>query len=63
VSVDFVHEFVEIVFVSRAEVDEGLDGLVGIGGDVLFAAFFDDLFNVSFMPILREGGDGGKRGE
>jgi hypothetical protein len=54
VSVDFVHEFVEIVFVARAEVDEGLDGLVGVGGDVLFAAFFDDLFNVSFMLILRE---------
>ena len=41
--VHFVHEFVEVVFVARAEVDEGLDGLVGVGGDVLFAAFVYDL--------------------
>ena len=33
--VDFVHEFVEVVFVAGAEVDEGLDSLVGVGGDVL----------------------------
>ena len=33
--VDFVYEFVEVVFVAGAEVDEGLDSLVGISGDVL----------------------------
>jgi len=43
VSVYFVDEFVEVVFVALAEVDEGLDCLIGVGGDVLFAAFFDDL--------------------
>ncbi len=41
----FVHEFVEVVFVALAEVDEGLDRLVGVGGDVLLAAFVDNLFN------------------
>lgn len=41
--VNFVNEFVEIVFVALAEVDESLDCLVGVGGDVLFAAFVDDL--------------------
>jgi hypothetical protein len=35
VDVDFVDEFVEIVFVAGTEVDEGLDSLVGIGGDIL----------------------------
>lgn len=30
-----VDEFVEIVFVARAEVYEGLDGLVGVSRDVL----------------------------
>lgn len=43
VRVHFVHEFVEVVLVARAEVDEGLDGLIGVCGNVLFAAFFDDL--------------------
>jgi hypothetical protein len=43
VRVDFVHEFVEVVFVALAEVDEGLDCLVWVGGDVLLAAFIDNL--------------------
>ena len=43
VRVDFVHEFVEVVFVALAEVDEGLDCLVGVCRDVLFTAFLDDL--------------------
>jgi hypothetical protein len=43
VGVDFVDEFVEVVFVAGAEVDECLDCLVGVGRDVLFAAFFDYL--------------------
>jgi len=47
VGVDFVDEFVEIMFVALAEVDEGLDCLVGVCGDVLFAAFVDDLRFVS----------------
>ena len=41
--VDFVDEFIEVVLVSLAEVDEGLDCLVGVGGDVLLTAFVDDL--------------------
>ena len=40
--VDLVHEFVEIVLVARTEVDEGLDGLVRVGGDVLPLAALDD---------------------
>ena len=36
-------EFVEVVFVAGAEVDEGLYGLVGVGRDVLFLAFLDNL--------------------
>jgi hypothetical protein len=43
VRVDFVYKFVEVVFVALAEVDEGLDCLVGVCRDVLFAAFLDDL--------------------
>ena len=33
--VDLVDEFVEVVLVAGAEVDEGLDGLVRVSGDVL----------------------------
>lgn len=35
VNVHFVDKFVEVIFVAGAEVDEGLHGLVGVGGDVL----------------------------
>ncbi len=35
VDVDFVDEFVEVFLVAGAEVDEGLDGLVGVRRDVL----------------------------
>ena len=35
VDVDLVDEFVEVVLVARAEVDEGLHRLVRVGGDVL----------------------------
>jgi hypothetical protein len=45
--VDFVDEFVEIMFVALAKVDEGLDCLVRVRGDVLLAAFVDDLGGVS----------------
>ena len=38
-------EFVEVVFVALTKVNKRLDGLVGVGGDVLFPAFFDDLFD------------------
>lgn len=41
--VDFVHELVEVVLVALAEVDESLDCLVRICGDVLLAAFLDNL--------------------
>lgn len=53
VRVDLVHEFVEVVFVSLTEVDEGLDCLVGVGGDILFAAFVDNLFS-SAIVISKE---------
>ena len=35
VDVHLMDEFIEVVLVAGAEVDEGLDGLVGVGGDVL----------------------------
>ena len=41
--VHLVNELVEVVFVALAEVDEGLDCLVRVGGDILLAAFVDDL--------------------
>jgi hypothetical protein len=43
----FMDEFVEVVFVALAEVDEGLDCLVRVGRDVLFAAFVHDLLCIS----------------
>ena len=46
VDVDLVDEFVEIVLVARTEVDEGLDGLIWVGGDVLPLAAFDDAESV-----------------
>lgn len=46
VDMHFVHEFVEIVFVAGAEVDEGLDGLVWVGGDVLMLRSLDDVEHV-----------------
>lgn len=36
-------KFVEVVLVASAEVDEGLDGLVGVRGNVLSLASLDDL--------------------
>lgn len=38
----FVDEFVEVVFVTGAEVDERLDGLVGVCGDILALRALDD---------------------
>jgi len=43
VRVHLVNELVEVVFVALAEVDEGLDCLVRVSGDILLAAFVDDL--------------------
>ena len=40
-SMYFVHEFVEVMFVALTQVDEGLDGLVGISRNILFATFVD----------------------
>ena len=34
-NVDFVDEFVEVVLMSFAQVDEGLNGLIGVSRDVL----------------------------
>ena len=41
VDVDLVDELVEVVLVARTEVDEGLHGLVRVGGDVLPLAALD----------------------
>ena len=41
-NVYFVYEFVKVVLVPCAEVDERLDGLIRIGGDVLTLGLFDD---------------------
>lgn len=43
---NLVHELVEIVFVTGAEVDESLDSLVRICGDLLTLAGFDSLDRV-----------------
>jgi fumarate reductase subunit C len=53
VRVDFVNEFVEVVFVSLAEVDESLDGLIGVCGNILFLAFVDDLGCISLDLFRR----------
>jgi len=41
-----VDKLVEVVFVSGAKVDEGLDCLVGVGGNILSLACFDDTDHV-----------------
>jgi len=38
----FVDELVEIMLVPGAEVDEGLNGLIRVGGDILALSFVDD---------------------
>ena len=42
-SVNFMHEFVEVVFVTLAKVNKSLDSLIGVCGNVLLAAFVDNL--------------------
>jgi hypothetical protein len=42
VDMDFVDEFVEVVFVAGTEVNERLDGLVGIGRNVLTLGTIND---------------------
>ena len=54
VDVHFVHEFVEVVFVAGAEVDEGLDGLVRVRGDILPLGALDGAEHV-----VGEGGEVG----
>ena len=56
VAVDLVHEFIKVVLVPGAEVDEGLHCLVRIGGDVLSLRRLDDLDGV--VGELGEVGDG-----
>ena len=53
--VDLVDEFVEVVLVPGAEVDEGLDGLIWVCGDVLTLSGGDDGDSVI--------GEGGKVGD
>ena len=40
---NFVDEFVEVVLVTGTEVNEGLNRLVRVRGDILSLASFDDL--------------------
>ena len=54
---DFMDEFVEVVLVAGAEVDEGLDGLVGVGGDVLALGGLEHAEHV--VGEVGEVGDGG----
>ena len=54
--VNLVDEFVEVVLVAGAEVDEGLDGLVWVCGDVLALGAFDDGDHV--VDEVGEVGDG-----
>lgn len=53
----FVYEFVEIILMAPAEVDEGLDGLVGICGYVLALTGLEDTEHV--VCEVGEVGDGG----
>ena len=57
VDVDLVDEFVEVILVPGAEVDEGLDGLVWVGGDVLALGGGDD-----GDGVVGEGGEVGDGG-
>lgn len=52
--VDLVHEFVEVVLVAGAEVDEGLDSLIGVGRDVLPLGGLDN-----FDGVIDEHGEVG----
>ena len=52
VDMDLVDEFVKVVFVTGAEIDERLDGLVGVGGDVLALGTIDD-----GEHVISEGGE------
>ena len=45
-NMDFVDEFVEIILMSCAQVNERLDGLVGVGGDVLALREVEDVEHV-----------------
>ena len=54
---DFMDEFVEVILVAGAEVDEGLDGLVGVGGDVLALGGLEHAEHV--VCEVGEVGDGG----
>lgn len=40
---DFMHEFVEVVLVTLAEVDEGLHRLIRVCGCILLSALLNDL--------------------
>jgi hypothetical protein len=46
VRVNFVDELVQVVLVAGAQVDEGLHGLIGVGGKVLPLGGFDDFYDV-----------------
>lgn len=52
--VDFMNEFVEVMFVPLAEVDEGLHCLVRVCGNILLAAFVDNLIFVS-LDLMKKG--------
>ena len=52
--VDLVDEFVEVLLVAAAEVDEALDRLIGVGGDVLALRGVEDA-----EGVVGEGGEVG----
>lgn len=44
---DFMDELIEVMFMTLAEINEGLHGLVWICRYVLFLAFLNDLGSIS----------------
>ena len=54
---DLMNEFVEVILVSTAQIDKGLDGLVRVGGDVLALGGFEHAEHV--ICEVGEVGDGG----
>lgn len=41
--VDLMNELVKVMFMPLTQIDECLNGLVGIGGSIILSAFFDNL--------------------
>ena len=52
-SMHLVDKLIEVVFVALAQVDERLNCLVRVGGDVLLAAFINDLYILADTQLLK----------